>query len=578
MKQLPNVWGRGALFAFSGLDGENTFSESLCAQLMGERIGFLFEATTAELYLRLTGTRWTQEIRFSLVGSDLIEGTLNQKPFGFAYADQYTVIGYAPSDEAVPIFRADLAEEKVFPDGKAFLCDGAWFAFASKPDGANTRFALCRHTDLEGAACGATAALSLHFDAVADTRRAYFDRVPIVSTATESEQKTLAKCFSVMKSQVYTPEGKFTCRWTTPDRTPHKRWWFWDSIFHSIGNYYVDPQLALDTLYTMVDVQDADGRIPHSSFPEKGWPTQTQPPLLAWALYRLYVKTGRLERVKEIYDTNRAHLQWVMRNRDQNGNHLYEWWVNTSTPDCRCGESGMDNTPRFDDVQGMDDIDFSCYMANEMRYMAKLARLLERPEEEAEYTALYEKIGERVNAELYDEEDGRYYDRDLQTGTFHKVYTPASLLPLFAGICPPERAKRLVADIMDPAVFNTPMPIPSVAKCDPHHCDDYWRGLVWINYAYMTEQGLRENGFVEEADQIADKLIAGIAKWYEREGCIFETYDPCNERYGAQLSRKGPPMRPTDTYARFLAVQDFGWSSCLYTALIMEREARAQGS
>ncbi len=574
MNQMPNIWGRGALFAFSGLEGDNTFSDSLCAQLMGERIGFLFEATTAELYLRLVGTRWTQEMRFSLVASDLIEGTLDEKPFGFVYADQRTILGYAPSDEAIPIFRADLAEEKPFENGTAFLCDGAWFAFASKADGENTRFALCRHTEWEKAVNGAKTALALNFETIAEKRRAYFERVPIVSTATEAEQKTLAKCFSVMKSQVYTAQGKFTTRWTTPDRTPHKRWWFWDSIFHSIGNYYVEPQLAFDTLHTVTDVQEEDGRILHSSAPDRGWPIQTQPPLTAWALYRLYEKTGRREWIGEIYDANRAHLQWVMRNRDKNRNLLFEWWVNTATPDCRCGESGMDNTPRFDDVQEMDAIDFSCYMANEMRYMAKLAAVLERSADEAEYAALYAKIGERINTELYDEADGRYYDRDPQSGEFHKVYTPASLLPLFAGVCPPDRAKRLAADILNPDVFNTPMPIPSVAKSDPHHCDDYWRGLVWINYAYMIEQGLRENGFVKEADQIADKLIAGIAKWYTREGCIFETYDPYNERYGAELSRKGPPMKPTDTYARFLAVQDFGWSSCLYTALVMEREAR----
>ncbi len=576
MKQLPNVWGRGALFAFSGLDGINTHSDSLCAQLMGEHIGFVFEATTAELYLRLIGTRWTQEVRFSTVCSDLIEGTLDDKGFGFTYADQRTIVGFAPSDEAVPIFRADLAEEKPFEGGTSFLCDGFWFAFASVQDGEQTRFALCRHKDWESAKNGACAALAIDFNAIAEKRRAFFACMPTLTTATPAEQKTLAKCFSVMKSQVYTPEGMFTTRWTTPDRTPHKRWWFWDSIFHAQGNYYLDAQLAYETLRTVVDVQDADGRIPHSAFPDKIWPHQTQPPLVAWALYRLYEKTNRLDWVEDIYRANRTHLQWVMDHRDSNGNHLYEWWVNPNTPDCRCGESGMDNTPRFDEVQEMDAIDYSCYMANEMRYMAKLANVLGRAEEEAEYTAMYERIGERVNADLYDEQDGRYYDRELETGKFHKVYTPASFLPLFAGICPPDRAARLVADIMNPARFNTPLPIPSVSADDPQHCDDYWRGLVWINYFYMVEQSLRENGYVNEANQLADAVIAGIAKWYEKAGCIFETYDPYNERCGAELSRKGPPMKPTDTYLRFLAVQDFGWSSCLYTALVMEREARGK--
>jgi len=575
MTVFPNVWGRGALFAYSGLEGTATYHDSLCGQLMAEHIGITLDDGAAELYLRLTGTPWVQEISFSLVASDLIEGTLKDNaPFGLLFLDQNTIAGFAPSNVAVPIFHADLGKAESFEGGIAYQCEKGWYAFASRTEGDTVFFSVSRHKEFPDATAKAVQAIYADLSAQANKLRHIFDWVPDAPHATEEEQRTLAKCFSVMKSQVYTQEGVFKGRWTTPDRTPHRRWWLWDSAFHSIGNAYIDPELAYDTLRTILDVQEPDGFIPHMSYPE-GWIVpHTQPPLIAWALYRLYEKTGRKDWVENLYEGNRKSLNWIMKNRDANGNFLYEWYVDPNVEVCRCGESGMDNTPRFDVVQLMDSIDFSCYMANEMRHMEKLARILDIKEDAEGYASLFAKMSERINAELYDEEDGRYYDRELESGEFRKVSTPAGFLPLFAGVCPPDRAKRLAEDICNPNTFGTPLPIPTVALNDPYHSKDYWRGTVWINYSYMVQQGLRDNGFVQEADWLADATIAAVAHWYMREGCIFEIYDPQNMLCPSELERKGPAIKPAEYFARLMAVRDFGWSSCLYAALVLERESR----
>lgn len=572
---FPNVWGRGALFAYSGLEGTATYHGSLCGQLMAEHIGITFDDGAAELYLRLTGTPWVQEIAFSVVASDLIEGNLNDNAqFCFLFVDQNTVAGFAPASMAIPVFHADLGKQRDIDGGQAFQCEKGWYAFTSKTEGDKVIFAVSRQKDLNEAVCSAKDALCVNFTAIAGKYRDYFACVPTLNHATEEEQLTLAKCFSIMKSQVYTAEGVFKGRWTTPNRTPHKRWWLWDSVFHSIGNRYIDPELAYDTLRSIMDVEEPDGFIPHMSYPE-GWIVpHTQPPLIAWGLYRLYERTGRRDWVENLYDGNRRFLDWIMANRDANGNHLYEWYVDPDVEVCRCGESGMDNTPRFDVVQLMDSIDFSCYMANEMRHMEKLARVLGLDADAEKYASLFEKMRQQINEVLYDEEDGRYYDRELESGNFRKVSTPASLLPLFAGVCPLDRAKRLAEDICNPATFGTVMPLPTVSLDDPLHCDDYWRGTVWVNYNYMVQQGLRDNGFVKEADLVADATIKAVAHWYMREGCIFEIYDPHNVRCPSELGRKGPAIKPCEYFARLMAVRDFGWTSCLYGALVLEREER----
>ena len=48
MKRVyPNIWGRGALFAFSGLEGCTTYEGSMCGQLLGHRIGMSFDKDAA---------------------------------------------------------------------------------------------------------------------------------------------------------------------------------------------------------------------------------------------------------------------------------------------------------------------------------------------------------------------------------------------------------------------------------------------------------------------------------------------------------------------------------------------------
>lgn len=575
MKLLPNVWGKGALFAYSGLEGTNSYYDSMCGQLMAEHIGMTFDGTSAELYLRMKGVPWVQEIAFSLVASDLIEGTLlDGAPFKFLFLDQRTVVGYAPADAVTPVFRADLAVEKAFGGGTAYKCGDNWYAFASNTENRQTRFAVARSGDFEDAANAAKAALNADIESIAEKRRAYFDVVPELTVTSESEQRTLAKAFSIMKSQFYTAEGIFKGLWTTPDRLPHKKWWLWDSVFHSIGYVYIEPELAHKALLSILDVQKPDGFIPHMSDPHRYVHPHTQPPILAWGTYRLYERTGRRDWVEEMYSGMKLFLEWIMKNRDENKNYLFEWYVDPDVEVCRCGESGMDNTPRFDVVQLMDAIDFSSYMANEMRHMAKLAEILDLPDDAAEYRELFEKIKGQINKVLYDEKDGRYYDRELESGLFRKVSTPAGFLPLFAGVCTPEQAKRLLADITDPKTFSTVMPLPTVALDDPYHSTDYWRGTTWICYNYMVEQGLREYGFIKEADEMVDATLKCIAEWYEREGCLFEIYDPKNRLCPTELGRKGPALKPAEPFARIMAVRDFGWSATLYVAMAMERENR----
>lgn len=565
----PDIWGRGALFAFSGLDGINTFEDSMCGQLLGERIGMMFDMDTVELYLRLIHTK---HFEFSVVASDIILGKLNGKyDFGFIFTEQNTVFGFGPKQLMAPCCHGDLATEQALENGRSFVTKDVAYVFATCEKEEKVFFALSKAKTVEDAWVHATKAFETDIEKVTQEKLAYFDKVVYPKHADESEKRTIAKCFSVMKSQVYTPEGIFKQRWTTPDRLPHRRFWLWDSVFHSMGNVYLDPQLAYESIKSIFDTQADDGFIPHMSSPDTK-SEFTQPPVIAWGLYKLYEKTGRKDWLEENYDALERYLAWDMKNRDTNHNYLYEWKVNEDDPNCRCDECGMDNSPRFDNVKPIDSIDFSCYMANEARYMMKIAEVLGKQDRANEYDKLFHAIKDAVNSLLYDEEDGRYYDREVQSRKLRKVSAVSSFLPLFVGICTPERAERLVKDLFDPETYGTAFGVPSISAKDPTFGEDMWRGPVWINYNYFIICGLRDYGYEKEAERLLAQTLEEITKWYHKDGVIYEFYD-CEQKVSpSQLSRKGPCLKPEDGNVRIMSIHDYGWSCTFYVTMMMERE------
>ena len=183
-----------------------------------------------------------------------------------------------------------------------------------------------------------------------------------------------AKCLSVMKSQLYAPEGEFTTVWSTPDRLPHRHMWLWDSIFHAVGFQHVDASLAQVLIRAVWVHQRPDSFIPHMA--DAGQTSDIiQPPVIAWGAWQVYAFTRDKAFLREAYEHNARFLAWCRVSRRLTARELYTWNT-TSNVNSRCAESGMDNFPRFDVPGPLEAIDFSCYMANEVRHMALMARAL----------------------------------------------------------------------------------------------------------------------------------------------------------------------------------------------------------
>ena len=169
---------------------------------------------------------------------------------------------------------------------------------------------------------------------------------------------------------------------------------------------------------------------------------------------------------------------------------------------------------------------------------------------------------------MWDEETGFYYDYDTETENLHKVKSVASFLPLFAGVCDEDKAKRLVEHLTNPNEFYTEVAVPSISVDDATYGIDMWKGPVWINFNYMIAEGLSEYGFDKVARDITEKTVKLVGQWYEKKGVIFECYDAANIIEPNKLRRKGESIEPYNIDIRVQSIRDYGWGACLTCDMI----------
>jgi hypothetical protein len=337
----------------------------------------------------------------------------------------------------------------------------------------------------------------------------------------------------------------------------------WDSAFLShIWNAW-DPSTSQEVILAVLN-HAQDGRVPHVSHPIFR-SRLTQPPVIAWAVWENLVVTGDTAFAGAVYPVLAAYDAWLYEER-RLPSGLFFWLAPF--------ESGLDNSPRFDPPRGRDRrdlrsvaaVDFSSYVVLHSSMLARIAEVLGKEEERDVHGARAAQLRELINANLWDEDTGYYYDRDESTGELVKVRTAASFVPLFAAVPDSARARRLRDNLMDPAAFNSLMPIPTVALNDPNFSRDMWRGPVWINISYMVIRGLADSGFSDEAAELAFRTIDGVFRTHQGSARLWEFYDP--ERFDiAKLERKRGEIVKRLTLGN-KPLPHYGWSALVNPLLI----------
>ena len=362
------------------------------------------------------------------------------------------------------------------------------------------------------------------------------------------------------RNLVVTADGH---RYIRPAPMTYEHQWLWDSCFHAIVNTHLDPALAQDELETLVSRPVADGAdqgmLPHMIYWSGGgtdlWgrdgrSTITQPPVIAYAVERVYAVTHDDAFIRRVYPALRAYHDWWVRRRDPDGDGLvtliHPW------------ETGWDAAPAWDPLLGLRSPADAESRAARMALVPRLAaldynaeavqaaglfnvetcdlnalylvsldamtRLAARvaPGDVATFEARREQTAQAIQTKLWDERLGVYVDLAGADETPLPPGSAAAFVPLFAGLPTPEQAARLVSHLSDPTQFWPAYPVPTVALTHPQFAPDrYWRGSSWPHLNWMLALGLRRYGYTALADELTVRCLALV-----QHSGFWEYYNP----------------------------------------------------
>jgi putative isomerase len=420
--------------------------------------------------------------------------------------------------------------------------------------------------------------LDADFNAAFTARSRWVLDRPLLGQFGGLRRRTLFRALCVMKGQICSAEGAILHRWSTPDRWPHKDMWLWDSVFHAIGWRHVDPALAAEMIDAVFDGQRADGFVPHQLSPIQGPSAITQPPLLAYGIKLVHDTAPDIEWLRRHYAKLAAYVEWDLVHRDQDGDGLVDWLIE-GDPASRSGESGMDNSPRFDFhyPTQLAAVDFNAYLALECETLAEFAARLGYRKDGALWQQRHDELCRLINQYLWSEEHQFYCDYDAAAGALSPVLSSAGFLPLICGAATPDRAEALMRHLRAPEMFGTAFPVPSIAACDTtHYAKDMWRGPSWVNVNWLIARGLERYAsqgehFVALAHALDAATMQQIERTCEAFGTFFEYFDDRQELDPPQLLRKGS-CDPSNPFRQ--VIHDYGWTTTLYVDLVVSSSLR----
>ncbi len=309
--------------------------------------------------------------------------------------------------------------------------------------------------------------------------------------------------------------------------------WAWDSWRFCAGAAGFDPELAKNNIRAMFDYQQPDGMIIDCIYtdPSENNARDSKPPLVCWAVDKIYDATGDKDFLAEMYPQLLAYYKWWYAKRDYDGNGMCEYGSTDGTLEAAAWESGMDNAIRFDDVkmlrnEGSDDawsmdqesVDLNAYLAQECRILKRFADILGEKFDAPDN-------GGKVADYFYDRDRKFFFDRRIDDKSYVGDPGCEAYTMLWTGLAKPEQVKEMMPILQDTARFSTYIPFPTVAADNPkYNPRGYWRGPIWLDQTYFAISGLRNYGYDTLADaytrQVFDRL-EGL-----KEGApIHENYD-----------------------------------------------------
>lgn len=197
-------------------------------------------------------------------------------------------------------------------------------------------------------------------------------------------------------------------------------------------------------------------------------------------------------------------------------------------------ESGLDNTPMFDDVSynpethtlDVADVGLMSMYIIDCNSLGKIAEILGKHADAEELKERGSFYAGKL-AGLWDERLGIFLNKYLDTNTMSFRVSPTNFYPMLAEACTQKQAERMVKEhYFNSNEFYGEYVIPSIASNDPAFNDnDYWRGRIWGPMNFLVYLGMRNYNLKNTRMDLIDKSKKLLMKNWKENGGIFENYN-----------------------------------------------------
>ncbi len=307
--------------------------------------------------------------------------------------------------------------------------------------------------------------------------------------------------------------------------------WDWDAFFVGLHLISADPS---DGIYlrnwclNFLHHTEPDGQTPGGIRPWAGRDARLYniKPLMGQAAFYASRAIGDFEWARPVWEKMKACVTYRERKMSDPATGLVKWWDSM--------ESGADNNVslvrRYHNSMAAGDV--NGFMTLDYRAMALVAEALGMGEDASAFRRRARALAEAVNAHLWDPEEGTYHTYDAVERALVRRDTYSDLIPLWAGIAPPERARPMIErHVLEPAKLWAPHGVRSLAADDPSYNNENvikpysnWQGPIWPHANWMVMHALLRYGFPDAALEVAERVARLCLDDLEKNGMMHENY------------------------------------------------------
>lgn len=189
----------------------------------------------------------------------------------------------------------------------------------------------------------------------------------------------------------------------------------WDSFFNGLMASLEDPSTAKKTVRAIIAESPPAGFVPN--YGGRGWGVssdRSQPCVGAYCVWKINQRETDPAFLREVYPKLLKWHRWWFQHRDGNHDGLLEWGSETGDLQNAKYESGLDDSPMFDDgkmngaTMDMDATDLNGLWAMDAEYLAKIAEKIGLKGDAAELNSERQTMAQRMNRRLWNEAVGAY--------------------------------------------------------------------------------------------------------------------------------------------------------------------------